>query len=406
MAARARLDRLYLLGALLFGISAGPLLAETVTLPVAASVSGVGGVPFVSDVRVFNTSYTDVLSVTAVYRFNGTTRVFDLAPREAKAFDDICGSLFGSPGSLGAVEFTASSSGALVVSSQLRSPFSGGGFVGMFVPGLPSSAAQAVTVLTGLANGDSRTNIGVYNPNEKSVFATLRLFDGPVLLGATSVLLDAHAVTQVNNIYGVVGFGSLVRTNGYATVESSDAGSPLFTYAAEADNRSGDLILIVGAKDTAAPAGFNPPTATPTNAVPTPTPTPTPTGLVSGPTPTPTPAPTASAQTIQINVKAWDFNPGGPISQPLVLKVGVTYKLIFHNVDSPQTINPKHGFSGISDLGLPGNDNIALGGADFVIPSFTPQPFQRNSYPFTCTNNDCGGDPAQHAGMVGLLVIQ
>ena len=404
MAARARLDRGFLVGALLLGVSACPLFAETVTLPVAASVSGVGGVPFVSDVRVFNTSYTDVLTVTAVYRFNGATQVFQLAPREARAFDDICVSLFGSPGSLGAVDFTTGVSGELVVSSQLRSPLSGGGFVGMFIPGLPSSAAQAVTVLTGLANGDSRTNIGVYNPNDKAVTATIRLFDGPVLLGATSVGLSAHAVTQVNNIYGVVGFGSLVRTNGYATVESSDAASPLFTYAAEADNRSGDLILIVGAKDTAAPAGFNPPTATPTIGVSTPTPTPT--APVSGPTPTPTPAPTASAQTIQINVRAWDFNPGGPISPSLVLKVGVTYRLVFHNVDSPQTINPKHGFSGISDLGLPGNDNIALGGADFVIPSFTPQPFQRNSYPFTCTNNDCGGDPAQHAGMVGLLVIE
>jgi hypothetical protein len=36
---------------------AGPLFVETVTLPVAASVMGAGGVPFVSDVRVFNTSY-------------------------------------------------------------------------------------------------------------------------------------------------------------------------------------------------------------------------------------------------------------------------------------------------------------------------------------------------------------
>ena len=373
------------------------LLAETVTLPVAASVSGVGDVAFVSDVRVFNTSYTDVLTVTAVYRFNGATQVFSLAPREAKAFDDICVSLFGSPGSLGAVDFTTGVSGELVVSSQLRSPVSGGGFVGMFIPGLPSSSAQAVTVLTGLANGDSRTNIGVYNPNEKVVTATIRLFDGSVLLGTTSVGLAAHAVTQVNNIYGVVGFGSLVRTDGYATVESSDAGSPLFTYAAEADNRSGDLILIVGSQDVTAPAGFNPPT--PTSAVPVATPTPI-------PTPTPTPTPPAGNQTVQINVKAWDFNPGGPISQPLVLKVGVTYRLVFHNVDSTQTINPKHGFSGISDLGLPGNDNIALGEADFVIPSFTPQSFQRNSYPFTCTNNDCGGDPAQHAGMVGLLVIE
>ncbi len=364
-------------------------------MPVAASVSGVGGVPFVSDVRVFNTSYTDVLTVTAVYRFNGATQTFQLAPREAKAFDDICVSLFASPGTLGAVEFTVSSSGALVVSSQLRSPVPGGGFVGMFIPGLPSSAAQAVTVLTGLANGDSRTNIGVYNPGDKAVTATIRLFDGPVLLGTTSVGLSGHAMSQVNNIYGVVGFGNLVRTNGYATVESSDAGSPLFTYAAEADNRSGDLILIVGAKDVAAPAGFNPPTATPTTPVATPI-----------PAPTPTPTPPAGNQTVQISVKAWDFNPGGPISPPLVLKVGVTYRLVFHNVDSPETINPRHGFSGISDLGLPGNDNIALGGADFVIPSFTPQPFQRNSYPFTCTNNDCGGDPAQHAGMVGLLIIQ
>src|ERR1700757_425668 len=93
-------------GALLLAVAA-PLFAETVTLPVAASVAGAGGVPFVSDVRVFNTSYTDVLTVTAVYRFNGATQTFQLAAREARAFDDIVGNLFGTPGSLGAVEFTS-----------------------------------------------------------------------------------------------------------------------------------------------------------------------------------------------------------------------------------------------------------------------------------------------------------
>ena len=377
-----------LAAALLF-LSAPVLLAETVTLPVAASVTGAGGVPFVSDVRVFNTSYTEVLTVTAVYRFNGASQTFQLGVREAKGFDDVCVSLFSSPGSLGAVEFTSGgSSGSLVVSSQLRSPVSGGGVVGMFIPGLPSSAARAVTVLAGLVNGDSRTNIGVYNPNEKAVTATIRLFDGGVLLGTSGVSLPAHGVTQVNNIYGVVGFGNLVRTDGHATVESSDSGSPLFTYAAEADNKSGDLILVIGAPDVPAPPGFNPPTATPSR------------------TPTPTPTPPAGFQTVQINVKAWDFNPGGPVSPPLVLKVGTTYRLVFHNVDSPQTTNPRHGFSGISDLGLPGSDDITLGQADFVIPSFTPLPFQRNSYPFSCTNNECGGDPQQHAGMIGLLIIE
>ena len=379
-----RFRRLSIAGALL-SLSVWPLAGETVTLPVAVSVSGSGGVTFVSDVRVFNTSYTDVLTVTAVYRFNGSTRMFPLAPREAKAFDDIALSLFGSPESLGAVEFTsAAAQGTLVVSSQLRSPVSGGGFVGMFIPGLAPGDAGAVTVLTGLANGGSRTNVGVYNPNGTAVTATIRLFDGGVSLGTTSVGLAPHGATQLNNIYGMVGFGSLVTSNGHATVESSDALSPLFTYAAEADNRSGDLILVVGAKDTPAPPGFHPPT----------------------PTPTPTPTPGSSVQTITINVKAWDFSPGGPVSGPLILNVGTTYRLVFHNVDLPGTENPRHGFSGISDLGLPGNDNIELGKPDYVIESFTPKAFQRNTYPFTCTNNDCGGDPQQHAGMIGLLIIQ
>jgi hypothetical protein len=379
-----------LLAGVLAALLPFPLLAETVTLPVAASATGVGGVPFVSDVSVFNTSYTGTLTVTAVYRFNGATREFLLAAREAKAFDDIGVSLFGAPGSVGAVEFTsAGEAGSLVVTSQLRSPATGGGFVGMFIPGLPPSAARVRTVLPGLANGDLRTNIGVYNPNESGVTAMIRLFDGPVLLGTRAVELGAHGGTQINNIYEQMGFGSLVRSNGYATVEASDPGSPLFTYAAEADNKSGDLILIMGTQDAAAPPGFNPPTATATN--------------TPAPTPTPTPS---SIQTITINVKAWDFNPGGPVSQPLILKVGTTYRLVFHNADTAQTTNPRHGFSGISDLGLPGTDNIEFGKPDFVIPSFTPQPFQRNSYPFTCTNNECGGDPQQHAGMIGLLIIE
>lgn len=366
------------------------LRAETVTLPVAASATGVGGVAFVSDVRVFNTSYTDTLTVTAVYRSNGTTRIFDLAPREAMAFDDICVSLFAAPDSVGAVEFTsAGEAGTLIVSSRLRSP-AAGGFVGMFIPGLPPSAARALTVLTGLANGDSRTNIGLYNPNDRGVTATIRLFDGPVLLGTLAAELPPRGGTQVNNIYDRMGFASLVRSNGYATIESSGPQSPLFTYAAEADNRSGDLLLIAGSPDAPAPSGFNPPTATATNTPP------------SAPTPTPPPG----VETITINVKAWDFNPGGPVSLPLILQVGRTYRLVSHNADTAQTTNPRHGFSGISDLGLPGSDDIELGQPDFVIPSLTPQPFQRNSYPFTCTNNECGGDPQQHAGMIGLLIVQ
>ena len=274
------------------------LAAETVTLPVAASV--VGGAPFFSDVRVFNTSYTDVLSVTATYRCtpgssaacaSQPVRSFNLAPREAKAFDNICVSLFGVANSLGAVEFASNSVG-LLVTSRLYSPASvppwpSGtvGSVGMFIPGLPSSAAGAVTVLTNLSNagsatGSFRTNVGVYNPNLSPVVATIRLYDWPgsfppVLLGVVPVNLGAQTGTQISNIYKMVGFETLVTTKGYATVESDNAANPLFTYAASADNTTQDPVLIVGAADVPAPPGFNPPTPTPGGLAATPTPTPT-----------------------------------------------------------------------------------------------------------------------------------
>ena len=248
---------------LLATLAASPAVAraDTVTLPVAVSAVGRGGVPFVSAVRVFNTSYTDVLNVTAIFRFNGQSVSFQLGPRGARSFDDICATLFGTSGSLGAIDFeTDGTSDQLVVTSQLRSPSPDGGHVGMFVPGLPQSASHAVTALTGLANGDSRTNIGVYNPNSVAITATIRLFDGPVLLGTVPVSLGPHAINQYNDIYRSVGFESLVRTDGYATVQNDDPRSPLVTYAAEADNASGDLILVVGSPDVPVPPGFDPPT--------------------------------------------------------------------------------------------------------------------------------------------------
>src|SRR5262249_13504114 len=337
-------------------------------------VTGAGGVPFVSDVRVFNTSYSDVLTVTAVYRFNGATQTFQLAPREGKAFDDIAASLFASPGSLGAVDFNSSAAqGTLVVSSQLPSPVPGGGFVGMFIPGLPPSAASAVTVLTALANGDSRTNIGVYNPNPGPVTATIRLFDGSVLLGTTSVGLAGHAFTQVNDIYRVVGFGSLVRTDGHATVDSSEAGSPLFTYAAEADNKSGDLILIVGQPDVAAPPGFLPPTATPTNP-PSGSPTPTPVA----PTPTPT-APSSVVVTLVATQFQWTFSGPGADGSTLQLQAGQTCQLQIRDGDRTGTI--AHGFGGIASLGIPA-ESLTAGGAARTV-TFTPDSSQIGTHFFS-----------------------
>jgi hypothetical protein len=345
--------------------------AETLTIPAVTSLpAGSAASPFFSDVRVFNTSYTTAVAVTVAYRcFLGSCPAaapqvtFTLSPRESRAFDDMVLSVFNAPSSAGAVEVTSAGT-SIRVTSRLYST-SPTPTVGMFVPGLKPSEAHPVSVLTSLANGAFRTNVGVYNGNDFGVAVTIRLFDGGAELGSHSVSLGPRSGTQVNRIFDVVGRADRTTTNAYAVIETSDPAVAVFSYAAVIDNATTDPIFVVGAPDERAPT------------------------------------PVA----ITVNVRAWDFSPGGPNSPPLVLTVGTTYSLTFHDVDPPGTTNPQHGFPGISELGLPGNDDISAG-HDFVIPSFTPQPFHRGTHPFSCTREQCGGDPEQHRGMVGMIVIQ
>jgi hypothetical protein len=348
-----------------------PAAAETLTIPAVASLPpGSAASPFFSDVRIFNTSYTTAVAVTAAYRcFLGTCpavapqTTFTLSPRESRAFDDMVLSTFNAPSSGGAVELT--SAGTSVRATSRLYSTSPVPTVGMFVPGLKPSEAHAVSVLTSLANGAFRTNVGLYNGNDFSVAVTIRVFDGGAELGSHSIALGPRSGTQVNRIFDVVGRADRTTTNAYAVVETGDPAAAVFSYAAVIDNATTDPIFVVGAPDERAPA------------------------------------PVA----ITVNVRAWDFSPGGPNSPPIVLTVGTTYSLTFHNVDPPGTTNPQHGFPGISELGLPGNDDISEG-HDFVIPAFTPQAFHRGTHPFSCTREQCGGDPEQHRGMVGMIVVQ
>lgn len=349
------------------------LIAETLTLPAVASLpAGSAASPFFSDVRVFNTSYTSSVSVTAVYRcFLGACpatapqATFTLGARESRAFDDMVFAAFHAPSSAGAVEFT-SSGDSVRVTSRLYSPVPTGGTNGMFVPGMKSSQAHAVSVVTSLSNGLFRTNIGVYNGNDAGVVVTIHLYDGGTLLGSPTFALGPRSGMQINRIFDAVGQGGITTTNAFAVVVSDKPAAPLFSYGAVIDNATADSSFVSGDEDEPGPAG---------------------------------------PQMITVSVRAWDFSPGGPNSPPLVLTAGTTYVLTFHNVDLPGTTNPRHGFSGISDLGLPGTDDISPG-HDVTFPPFTPQPFQRGTHPFLCTQNNCGGDPEQHRGMQGNIIIQ
>lgn len=275
----------------LMALACAALPAQKITLPAAASI--VGGAPFFSDVRAFNTSHSDSLDVTATYRCfipSPCTAVatpvvpFALGPRESRAFDDIVADAFGAPDTAGGVEFEhTGSSDQLVVTSRLYSDFPTP-TVGMFIPGLHDSDAHSVTVLTSIRNrgpdAGFRTNTGVFNPGDSAASVTFSILDanGAAVGDPVTRSVGGHSGLQVSQIFTVAGAPDFATNNAVIVVTAT---GPVFSYAAVIDNATTDPIFVRGAVDQS----LQPVT-------PSPSPTPTPPGPTSSPTATPTPTPT------------------------------------------------------------------------------------------------------------------
>jgi len=306
--------------------------AEDLTLPAAASI--VGGAPFFSDVRAFNTSYSDSLDVTMRYRCfipspctpTTDTATFTLAPRESRAFNDIVVTEFATPDSAGGIEFEHSGSGdQLVVTSRLYST-APQPTVGMFIPGLPNSDAHETTVLTSIRNGATtggsfRTNVGVFNREDSAVDITFRIFDAGAQVGnAVTINVGAHAGAQVNRIFNAAGQESHATENAVIVVSASHE---VFSYAAVIDNNTTDPIFVVGAEDEPFQA------TTPTGPTQTPT--------VPGPTVTPTP-PVGGTRTVNVGQGGTNFVDQVSGNSTSTITVGTTVTWVWvsatHNVEA------------------------------------------------------------------------
>jgi plastocyanin len=313
--------------------------AEDLTLPAAASI--VGGAPFLSDVRAFNTSYTDSLDVTMTYGCFIPTPCtptvasvpFTLGPRESRAFNDVVVSQFNTPDSAGGIEFEHSGSGEqLVVTSRLYStaPVP---TVGMFIPGLRNSEAHATTVLTSIRNGGPnqgfRTNVGVYNREDSAVDVTFRIIDGGAQIGnAVTRNVAGHSGVQVSSIFAVANQGGHVTQNAVIVVSASHE---VFSYAAVLDNNTTDPIFVVGAEDepfqVTTPTG---PTVTPT------TPTVTPTQPSATPTRTPTP-PAGDTRRVNVGQGGTNFVDEVSDNSTSTITVGTTIRWVWVGGDTHTT---------------------------------------------------------------------
>ncbi len=336
-------------------LASAALRADVITLPAAASIQG--GNPFFSDVRVFNTSYTAALDVTATYRCfignpcPGTAPVLQihLAPRESQAFDDMVAdaAAFNAHDTAGGVEFAfTGSEGQLVVTSRLFST-SPQNSVGMFIPGLDESDAHVTTVLTSIRHtqatggvGTFRTNVGVFNPEDNPANVTFTIFDGGTnqLGNPVTKTVGGHTGLQVSGIFDAAGAGSATTENAVIVVS---ADSEVFSYGVVIDNNTADPIFVVGAADQPQ----QPITPVPVTAVATPTPTPP-----GAATPTPT-APAGITATVNVGGDGLVYTDVATGTHTTTIHVGDTVHWVWQGSPHSTTSDTLVWDSGINNQG-------------------------------------------------------
>jgi hypothetical protein len=108
----------------------------------------------------------------------------------------------------------------------------------------------------------------------------------------------------------------MTTTNAFAVVAADNPNADLFTYAAVIDNATADSSFVSGEEDVAAPTG-----------------------------------PSPTAETINVSLSNYSFSPG--TSAPIQVTAGAATTLFFESGQGT------HGFSGITALGINGNNNIS-----------------------------------------------
>ena len=231
-------------------------------IAVAGKAQNALGQNFVTDVRVFNSSFTNPASALLEYFAAGNSAntnasastVVNIAPRGTALLNDVGGSSgFGITGT-GGVRVT--SAGNLVVTSRIFNDqrASGKGTFGQFVPSSARSAALRRGVIPQLGNraidpsniSGSRTNLGFFNPNADPALVLLTMKDpsGNTLFTTT---VTVQPFSQQQNSLVTYFPGATANIDDFTV--TFDSSVPIDAYASVVDNFTSDQIFVPGQPD-------------------------------------------------------------------------------------------------------------------------------------------------------------
>ena len=236
--------------------------ANEYDIPIAGRVTNGRGQTFVTDVRVFNPSYTAPATALLEYfpaglagnATAGESIVLNIAPRATAVLDDIAGTgHLDVVGTIGALRVTSAHPVAVTSRIYVDLRAEQQGTLGQFVPAMPRSTAIRRGVMPHLLNEGFRTNVGLFNPGISDATVRLEMHDSNGgLIGQHAMTLAAQSQQQrsLATYFPDADLGAAANVT-----LSFDSSAPIFVYAAVNDNESGDAMLVPAQLETGVAAG-------------------------------------------------------------------------------------------------------------------------------------------------------
>jgi hypothetical protein len=216
-----------------------------VIVPVIGRFPGASGTQWRTDVFIAN-PYSPSDAVTLkFYVAGGPTLQFSttIGLFCSVAFKDIVLNTFGLENASGQLEIHSTYS-VLEARARIYNNGNAAGEFGQNVPGLGISSLRTQAFMYGLSGtSGNRLNVGVANPNDTELQATLRITDkfNQVLL-IEVVNVGAHQTVQINDVFTRFG----IPPQADVQVQFNTASQVLFGYASEVRNDTGDAIFVFG----------------------------------------------------------------------------------------------------------------------------------------------------------------
>jgi hypothetical protein len=243
-----------LLSAVVASSLALPVMAKEWIIPAASHAPGAANTNWRTDLRIVNPagSAADVRIDLLPQGSDNTARsnhtTVHVAAQGQLSLGDVLASQFSFTGN--AALLVGSSESSLIVTSRTYNEAPGGATYGQFIPGVPVADALANGAAGHLIyvtkSADYRTNVGFAGTTAASGQVTIKLFDASgQQLGSGTFDVLPYGQAQVNDIFAAANAPAAAVAR--AVVTST---VPVVAYASIIDNRTGDPIAMIAAKDS------------------------------------------------------------------------------------------------------------------------------------------------------------